>query len=73
MAFSPPEFQNFYQTFPWDFFGLVIPSNSFLEIGRNYVSIIITIISNITVLVSTMLFALDILCLRAMASITRLL
>ena len=32
-----------------DFFGLVIPLNFFLEIGRNYVSIIITTIGNITV------------------------
>ena len=31
-------------------FRLVIPLNFFLEIGRNYVSIIVTIISNITVL-----------------------
>ena len=31
-------------------FRLVIPLNFFLELGRNYVSIIVTIISNITVL-----------------------
>ena len=39
----------FYQPTNWNFFGLVISLNLFLEIGRNYVSIIITIISNITV------------------------
>ena len=33
-----------------EFLGLVIPRNYFFEICRNYVSVIITIISNITVL-----------------------
>ena len=42
----------FYQPNNWNPFWLVIPLNFYLEIGRNYVSIIITIISNITVLVS---------------------
>ena len=43
---------NFYQPTNWNFFWLVIPLNFYLEIGRNFVSIIITIISNITVLES---------------------
>ena len=42
----------FYQPNNWNSFLLVIPLNFYLEIGRNYVSIIITIISNIIVLVS---------------------
>ena len=42
----------FYQPTNSIFWGLVIPLNFFLEIGKNYVSIIITIISNITLLVS---------------------
>ena len=40
-----------YQPTNWNFFELVIQLNSFLEIGKNHVSIIITIISNITLLV----------------------
>ena len=52
------QFQNFTNFLPWNFFGFVIPPFifyfSFLEIGRNYtmsfMSIIITIVSNITVL-----------------------
>ena len=39
-------------TFHMEIFGVSNPSKFFLEIGRNYVSIIITIIINITVLVS---------------------
>ena len=51
-----------------DFWGVSNPTKFFLEIGRNYVSIMIFIISVtnvtiITVLCHTMLFALDILCL----------
>ena len=37
---------------PGNFFWVSNPTNFFLEIGRNYVSIMITIISNINVLVS---------------------
>ena len=46
---SHPTISKFYQPTNWIFFGLVIPLNFFLEIGRNYVSIIITTIGNITV------------------------
>ena len=50
LLLSHPTISKFYQPTNWNFFGLVIPLNFFfLEIGRNYVSIIITIISNITV------------------------
>ena len=49
---SHPIISKFYQHTKWNFFGFVIPLNIFLEIGRNYVSVIITIINNITVLVS---------------------
>ena len=66
-SYSIPQFQNFmlsqlllscrtiskfYQPTNWNIFGLVIPLNFFFEIGRNSVSIIITIISNATVWVS---------------------
>ena len=40
------------QTLHMEFFGLVIPLDISLEIGRKYVSLIITIVNNITVLVS---------------------
>ena len=77
LLLSQPTIQKFFQPANWIFVGLVIPLIFyylfFLEIGRNYASIIITIISNTTVLVSTVLFALDILCLWAMVSIWRLL
>ena len=54
MAFSPNNFTNLS---PWGFFGLeVIIIIIFLEIGWNYMSIIITVVSNITVLVSTNVF-----------------
>ena len=43
-----PLISKFYQLATRDFFGLVIQLNFFLEIGRNYVSVTITIISNIT-------------------------
>ena len=49
LLLSHPTVSKFYQPTNWNFFGLVIPLN-LLEIGRNYVSIIITIISIITVL-----------------------
>ena len=49
---SDPTCSKFYQPTNWNFFGLIIPLNFYLEIGRNYVSIITTIISNIIVLVS---------------------
>ena len=49
---SHPTISKFYQSHIWSFFGLVILHNLFLEIGRSYASIIITIISNITVSVS---------------------
>ena len=39
----------FYQPFTWNLFGLVIPVNSFLKKGRNYVSIVTTFVTNITV------------------------
>ena len=52
LLLSHPTISKFYQPTNWNFFGLVIPLNFVLEIGRNYVSIIITIVSNITVLVS---------------------
>ena len=41
----------FYQHATWNFW-VSNPSQLFLEIGRNYVSVIVTIISNITELVS---------------------
>ena len=46
-CFLTPHYQNFTNPPIGIFFGLVIPLN--LRIGANYVSIIITIISNITV------------------------
>ena len=46
-----PTISKFYQLSTWNFFGMVIPFKVF-EIGRNYESIIVTIISNITVLLS---------------------
>ena len=72
LLLSHPTVSKLYQPTVGIFFGLVIPLN-FLEIGRNYVSIIITNISNITVLCHTVLFTLDILCVRAMVSIRRVL
>ena len=54
MTFSPHNFK-ILPTLQMDFFGLVkshLTLFFFLEIGSNYVSIIITIVSNITVLVS---------------------
>ena len=50
IAFLPHNFKIIPAT--WIFFRLVIPINFFMEIGRNFASIIITIINNITVLVS---------------------
>ena len=42
---------NFYQSANLKFLGLVIPQiKIFFDIGRNYVSIIVTIVSNITML-----------------------
>ena len=49
LLFSHSTISKFYHPTNWNFFGLVIPRNFFLETGRNYVSIIITIISNIIV------------------------
>ena len=57
MAFSPHNFK-ILATLHMYLFGLVIPLNLFLEIDRNYESIIITVISNITVLVSQNVFCL---------------
>ena len=58
LGFLSPQFKNFTNLSPWNFFGLV-PNPFYLfiylfifEICRNYMSIIITIVSNITVLVS---------------------
>ena len=44
-----PTISIFYQLNKWIFGGLVIKLNCFLEISKNYVSIIIIVISNITV------------------------
>ena len=52
LSLSHSTISNFYQSTNWDFWGLVIPLNFVLETARNYVSIIITIVSNITVFVS---------------------
>ena len=51
LLFSRPANSKFYHLATCSFFGLVIQAN-FLEISRNYVLIIIVIISSITVLVS---------------------
>ena len=53
LLLSHPTISKFYQLATWNFFGLVIKlfwGGGEGEIGRNYASIIITIISNITVL-----------------------
>ena len=55
LLLSRPTVSKLYQPVNWNFFRLVISLNFFLENDRNYVSIIIIIISsssNITVLVS---------------------
>ena len=57
LGFLTSQFQNFTNLSQWNFFGLVSnPTYSFIylfiEICRNYMSITITIVSNITVLVS---------------------
>ena len=59
LGFLTPQFQNFTNLSPWNFFRLVPNPTYFyfylliyLEICRNYTSVIITIVSNITVLVS---------------------
>ena len=50
-GFLIPQFQNSTNFSSWNFFGLVIP-HFFLELCRNYImSIIFTIVSNMTVLV----------------------
>ena len=49
LLLSHPTVSKFYQPTNWNFFALRTPLNIFLEMGRNYVSTIITIISNITV------------------------
>ena len=59
LLLSHSTISNFYQFTNWNFWGLVIPLNFVLEIARNYVSIIITNISNITVFVSH-----NVLCFR---------
>ena len=51
-CYPHPTISKCYQPITLSFFGLIIPLNFFLEIGRKYESIIITVISNITVLVS---------------------
>ena len=48
IAFSPPQYQHFTKPIIGTFW-VSNPTYYFLEIGRNYVSIIITIISNISV------------------------
>ena len=53
--FSPHNFK-ILPTCHMEFFWVINPNQFFLETGRNYVSIIITIISNITVLVSNSVF-----------------
>ena len=74
VTFSPL-ISKFYQLVTWNSFGLVIQFKFFLEIGRNYASITITIISNITDYCVThkMLYILNVLCLWAMVSIRRFL
>ena len=52
LLLSHPTISKFYQLARWIFWGVSNPSWFFLEISRNYASIIITIISNITVIVS---------------------
>ena len=49
LLLSHPTVSKFCQPTNWNFFALRTPLNIFLEMGRNYVSTIITIISNITV------------------------
>ena len=52
LLLSHTTISKFYQLARWIFWGVSNPSWFFWEISRNYASIIITIISNITVLVS---------------------
>ena len=52
LLLSHPAISKFYQPANWNFFGLEISIIFFLEIGINYVSIIITINRNITLFVS---------------------
>ena len=68
VAFSSHNFK-ILPTFDMDFFGLVIPPSFFFNIGRNYVSIIITIVSIFAVLVSHNAIFLYISCLWATVSI----
>ena len=56
LLFSRPTISKFYQPANCFFFWVSNPTQLFLEIGRNYVPIIITVSSSITVLVSHNVF-----------------